>query len=84
MIPALLDRCRAAIIAAICPSPPGASPQLCRRHDPSVDALLEESSLLALAEAIARKISKDRAAIAGQGSIPDPVLSQEVCRFLPS
>lgn len=81
MIPALLDRCRTAIIAAICPSPSGAS---CRRHDPGVDALLDESSLLTLAEAIARKISKDRAAIAGQGSIPDPVLSLEVCRFLPS
>jgi hypothetical protein len=80
MIPALLDRCRTAIIAAIYPSPPGTAPQRCRR-DP-VDALLDESSLLTLAEAIARKISKDRAAIVGQGRIPDAVLSQEVCRFL--
>lgn len=83
MIPALLDRCRAAIIAAIYPSPPGTAPppQRAGRHD-RVDALLDESSLLALAEAIARKISKDRAAIVGQGRIPDPVLAQEVCRFL--
>lgn len=85
MIPALLDRCRAAIIAAIYPSPPGTAaapppPQRCRPD--RVDALLDESSLLALAEAIARKISKDRAAIVGQGRIPDPVLAQEVCRSL--
>jgi hypothetical protein len=39
-------------------------------------ALLDESSSLALAEAIARKIGYDR--------IPDPVFSQGVCRFLPS
>jgi hypothetical protein len=38
---------------------------------------LEESSLLALAEAIARKISHDRATI-GQDRLLDAVVSQEV------
>jgi hypothetical protein len=84
MIPALLDRCKAAIISAIYPSPRDspseASSQPCRRA--SVDARLDESSLLTLAEAIARRISKDRAATIGQDQIPDPILSQEVCPFL--
>jgi hypothetical protein len=84
MIPALLDRCKAAIISAISPSPwnsPLEASSQPRRRTP-VDALLDESSLLTLAEAIAQKISKDRAALISQDWIPDPVLSQEVCCFL--
>jgi len=45
---------------------------------PSRTSRLEESSLLALAEAIARKISHDRATI-GQDRLLDAVVSQEVC-----
>jgi hypothetical protein len=80
MIPALLDRCKAAIISAISPSPwnsPLEASSQPRRRTP-VDALLDESSLLTLAEAIAQKISKDRAALISQDWIPDPVLSQEL------
>jgi len=86
MIPTLLARCRTAVIAALGPSPshspseliPTTTPQPCLQ---SVDALLEESSLLALAEAIARKISHDRATI-GQDRLLDAVVSQEVCHFI--
>ena len=83
MIPTLLARCRTTIIASLYPSPPPSevvttttSPRPCLQ---SANAgLLEESSLLALAEAIARKISHDRAAI-GQDGLLDAVVSQEVC-----
>ncbi len=82
MIPTLLARCRTTIIASLYPSPPPSevvttttSPRPCLQ---SADGLLEESSLLALAEAIARKISHDRAAI-GQDGLLDAVVSQEVC-----
>ncbi|KAH9988817.1 hypothetical protein BJV74DRAFT_461789 [Russula compacta] len=82
MIPTLLTKCWAAIIAAFCPSPPHSpsgpttpTPPPCLHLHPA-DALLDESSLLALAEAIARKISQDRAAI-GQDRLLDHVVSQE-------
>lgn len=83
MIPTLLARCRTAVIAALGPNP---SPELTSTTTPQpcprpVDALLEESSLLALAEAIARKISHDRATI-GQDRLLEAVISQEVCRFI--
>jgi hypothetical protein len=45
---------------------------------PSRTSRLEESSLLALAEAIARKISHNRATI-GQDRLLNTVVSQEVC-----
>ena len=87
MIPTLLARCRTAVIAALGPSPSHSPSELISTTTPqpclpsqSVDALLEESSLLALAEAIARKISHDRATI-GQDRLLDAVVSQEVCRF---
>jgi hypothetical protein len=84
MIPALLDRCKAAIISAIYPSPCNSPSEASSppRRRASVDARLDEASLLTLAEAIARRISKDRAATIGQDQIPDPILSQEVCPFL--
>ena len=53
------------------PTPLAATP-------PTRISRLEESSLLALAEAIARKISHDRATI-GQDRLLDAVVSQEVC-----
>jgi hypothetical protein len=64
MTTALLDRCRTPIIVAFCSSlsrsPSEVSPQLsCSHHHVDVwmyAALLDESSLLALTEAIARKI----------------------------
>jgi len=86
MIPTLLARSRAAITAAFYPDPPQsqstqedstAQPRV--QVDP-IDALVDGSSLLALAEAIARKIPEHRAAIEQDG-LHDPAVSQEVCRF---
>ena len=45
-----------------------------------VGTALDEASLLSLAEAISRKIARDRA-VMGQGRHLDPVVSQEVCHF---
>ena len=86
MIPTLLARCRTAVIAALGPNPSHSPSELTSTTTPQpcprpVDALLEESSLLALAEAIARKISHDRATI-GQDRLLEAVISQEVCRFI--
>ncbi|KAH9959480.1 hypothetical protein BC827DRAFT_507493 [Russula dissimulans] len=77
MIPTLLARSRAAITAAFYLDPPqgtgDSTAQPCVQVDP-IDALVDGSSLLALAEAIARKIPEHH----GQGGIHDPVLSQEL------
>ena len=45
-----------------------------------VGTALDEASLLSLAEAISRKIARDRA-VMGQGRHLDPIVSQEVCHF---
>jgi hypothetical protein len=43
--------------------------------------MLDDASLLSLAEAISRKIARDRASV-GQDRLLDPVISQEVCHLL--
>ncbi|KAI0253376.1 hypothetical protein BJV78DRAFT_206552 [Lactifluus subvellereus] len=86
MIPTLLVRCRAALVAAFWPrSDSNPSETIATRtclHPVHSDMPPDDSSLFALAEAIARKISRHRAEI-GQDGVLEPAVSQEVCR-LPS
>ena len=42
--------------------------------------MLDDASLLSLAEAISRKIARESASM-GQGRLLDPIVSQEVCHF---
>ncbi|KAI9454499.1 hypothetical protein F5148DRAFT_426302 [Russula earlei] len=81
MIPTLLARSRAAIIAAFFPNPQ-VPPQCASEAEPGpypdpIDALVNESSLLELAEAIARKIPKHREAI-GRDRLLDTVVAREL------
>jgi hypothetical protein len=82
MISTLISRCWAAIVSAwlqLRQDPPGTAPQTCPRPT-RVDTALDEASLHSLAEAISRKIARDRA-VMGQGRLLGPVVSQEVCHF---
>ncbi|KAF8260304.1 hypothetical protein EI94DRAFT_1748891 [Lactarius quietus] len=56
--------------------PPGTAPQTCL-HPTRVSTALDDASLLSLAEAISRKIARDRA-VMGQGRLLDAVVSQEL------
>ncbi|KAI9462841.1 hypothetical protein BJY52DRAFT_115229 [Lactarius psammicola] len=79
MISTLLSRCWAAIIAAwlsLRQDPLGTAPRTFPRPT-RVGTALDDASLLSLAEAISRKIARDRAAI-GQDRLLDPVVSQEL------
>ena len=80
MISMVLSRCWAAIVSAwLTPrqDPPGTT---CSRPT-RIGTELDEASLLSLAEAISRKIARDRA-VMGQGRLMDPAISQEVCHLL--
>lgn len=81
MLSTLLSRCWAAIIAAWLPpprrDPPGTAPRTCPRRPTRIGTTLDDASLQSLAEAISRKITRDRAAI-GQDRLLDPVVSQEL------
>ena len=83
MISTLLSRCWAAIVSVWLPprqDPPDTAPRTCP-HSTRVGTAFDNASLLSLAEAISRKIARDRAAM-GRGRLLDSVVSQDVCHLL--